>query len=113
MLVGVRVQLLRLPAKGALDRRDARGLRDPKDIIGVTHPQSLPGRSQVLCRSAPQFLPIMWWGLPGSATRDCGPASGRGTTSGPIHLARPFGSDAALGFVACPFAFRRSPEWPQ
>src|SRR5262249_31292387 len=43
VLVGVRMQLLRLPAEGALYLRSARGLRYPKNIIGVTHPHSLPG----------------------------------------------------------------------
>src|SRR5262249_61753824 len=45
VLVGVRMQLLGLPAESALDLGGTRGLRHPQDVIGVTHPQSLSGTS--------------------------------------------------------------------
>src|SRR5262249_24509888 len=70
VLIGVRMQLLRLPAERALDLRGARGLRHPKDLIGVTHPQSLPGKSVGFMPVSAPIVPIMWWGLPWSATRE-------------------------------------------
>src|SRR5262249_13808751 len=54
MLVGVRMQLLRLPAEGALDLRNARGLRYPKNIVGVTHPQLSPRQVAIVVRVPPQ-----------------------------------------------------------
>src|SRR5262249_3921811 len=69
MLVGVRMQLLRLPAEGALDLRSARGLRYPKNIIGVTHPHSLSGKSPLLCEYRPNRINLMWWARAYTAMR--------------------------------------------
>ena len=55
VLVGVRMQLLRLPAEGALDLGGTRRLRYPEDLIGVTHPQPLPLRSPSI---VPGIVPI-------------------------------------------------------
>src|SRR5262249_10809165 len=69
MLVGVRMQLLRLPAEGALDLRSARGLRYPKNIVGVTHPHSLPGKSPLSCKYRPNRIDSMWWARAYTAMR--------------------------------------------
>src|SRR5262249_1068704 len=69
VLVGIRMQLLRLPAEGALDLRSARGLRYPKNIVGVTHPPSLPGNSPLLCEYRPNRIDSMWWARAYTAMR--------------------------------------------
>src|SRR5262249_32896212 len=57
MLVGVRMQLLRLPAERTSDLGGTRGLRHPQDLIGLTHPQSLSGTSPlVMPGTAPTIL---------------------------------------------------------
>src|SRR5262249_20630032 len=63
------MQLLRLPAEGALDLRSARGLRYPKNIVGVTHPHSLPGNSPLLCEYRPNRIDSMWWARAYTAMR--------------------------------------------
>src|SRR5262249_38169936 len=71
MLVGVRMQLLGLPAESALDLGGTRGLRHPQGVIGVTHPQSLSGTSPfVMPGIAPTYPCSMWGAPPPTATRD-------------------------------------------
>src|SRR5262249_7770360 len=57
VLVGVRMQLLRLPAERTFDLGGTRCLRHPQDVIGVTHPQSLSGTSPLVMPGTAPTIP--------------------------------------------------------
>src|SRR5262249_46985902 len=71
VLVGVRMQFLRLPPESIFDLGGSLGLRYPQDVIGVTHPQSLSGKS-----------PLVMPGIAPTILAQCGergPRTQRGT----------------------------------
>src|SRR5262249_1969363 len=74
MLVGVRMQLLRLPAERTFDLGGTRCLRHPQDVIGVTHAQSLLSHVAIgYAGHRPNYSCSMWGAAPETATRDANP----------------------------------------
>src|SRR5262245_5295721 len=71
VLVGVRMQLLGLPAESALDLGGTRCLRHPQDVIGVTHAQSLVATSPLVMPGTAPTTP--------AKCGEQGPRSQRGT----------------------------------
>src|SRR5262245_59863998 len=85
VLVGVRMQLLRLPAESTFDLGGARCLRYPQDVIGVTHAQSLVATS-----------PLVMPGTAPTVLAQCGeerPRPQRGTPTPDGSSAPPIGRD--------------------
>src|SRR5262249_21541609 len=77
VLVGVRMQLLRLPAERTFDLGGTRCLRHPQDVIGVTHPQSLSGPAALVTSGPAPTIPAQCGGQGPRAARGAPTRTGR------------------------------------